>query len=75
MNLVFVCPPGVQPGGFVLTPDVVWYCRQLLLFSASALADTESKSFDCALVSTLVTYEDSGNGNHRDYCNYMFHLY
>ena len=31
---------GVQPGGFVLSPDLVWYCRVLLLFSASDLTDT-----------------------------------
>ena len=25
MDLVFVCPPGVQARGFVMTPDSVWY--------------------------------------------------
>ena len=43
MDLVFIRPLGVQPGGFVLTPHSVWYCRVLLLFSTSALTDTGSK--------------------------------
>jgi hypothetical protein len=30
----------------------------LLLFSASAISDTGSKSFDCALVPTLEIYDD-----------------
>jgi hypothetical protein len=29
-------PPGIEPGGFVVSPDTVWYARVLLLFSASA---------------------------------------
>ena len=77
MDLVFVRPPGVQPGGFVLTPDSVWHCCILLLFSASALTDTGSKSFKCALVSTLKTYETSGNGNYCDDCddcNYLNYM-
>ena len=57
MDLVFVRPPGVQPGGFVLTPASVWYCRVLLLFSTSVVTDTGSKSFDCAMVSTLEPYQ------------------
>ena len=69
MDPVFVRPSGVQPRGFFLTPASVWYCRVLLLFSASALTDTGSKSFDCVLVSTLETLETSGNGNYCDYCN------
>ncbi len=41
----------------------------LLLFSASAMTDTgskffESEGFDCALVSTLETYDDPENGNY-----------
>ena len=43
-------PPGIEPGGFVVSPDSVWYARVLLLFSASAATDTGSKSFECALV-------------------------
>ena len=63
MDLVFVRPPGVQPGGFTLTSDSVRYCQALLLFSASFLTDTGSKSFDCAFVSTLETYKDPANGD------------
>ena len=62
MDQVFVRSPGVESSGFVLSPASVWYCSVLLLFSASALTDTGSKSFECALVSTLETYETSGNG-------------
>ena len=35
--------------------------------------DTGSKSFDCALVSTLETYVDPENGNHWYYCYYCCH--
>ena len=78
MDPVFVRPPGVEPRGFVLTPASVWYCRVLLLFSASALTDTGSKSFDCALVSTLEKLETAGNGNYCNYstyCNYFANMY
>ena len=78
MDPVFVRPPGVEPRGFVLTPASVWYCRVLLLFSASALTDTGSKSFDCALVSTLEKLETAGNGNYCNYstyCNYIANMY
>ncbi len=61
-------PPGIEPGGFVVSPDSVWYAPVLLLFSASAATDTGSKSFDCALVSTMETYDDRThdpeNGRH-----------
>ncbi len=60
LDLVMIRPPGT----FVVTPDSVWYARVLLLFSASAQTDTGSKSFDCALVSTLETYDDPENGNY-----------
>ncbi len=52
-----------------------WYARGLLLFSASAQTDTGSKSFDCALVSTLETYDDPENGNYWYYCNYLSLLF
>ena len=74
MDIAFVHPPGVQPGGFVLTPDSVWYCRVLLLFSTSALIVTGSKTFDGALVSTLETYEKSDNGSYCDYCDYSDYM-
>ena len=63
---------GVDNGAFVVSPDTVWYARVLLLFSASAMTDTGSKSFECALVSTLETYDDPENGNYYyNYFNYI----
>ncbi len=62
-------PPGIEKGAFVVTPDSIWYAQGLLLFSALAQTDTGSKSFDCALVSTLETYDDPENGNYWYYCN------
>ncbi len=57
---MMIRPPGIDNGTFVVTPESVWYTRVLLLFSqaASAQTDTGSKSFDCALMSTLETYDD-----------------
>ena len=54
----------------LVSPDTVWYARVLLLFSASAMTDTGSKSFECALVSTLETYDDPENGYYINYNNY-----
>ncbi len=42
----------------MVSPDSVWYALVLLLFSASAATGTGSKSFECALVSTMETYHD-----------------
>jgi hypothetical protein len=73
-------PPGIDNGAFVVSPESVWYARVLLLFSDSAVTDTGSKTFDCALVSTLETYDDPENGNYLyythycDYCHYL-HLF
>ena len=72
MDLVMIRPPGIDNGAFVVMPDSVWYARVLLLFSASAATDTGSKSFDCALVSTLESYDDPENGNHN---NYDYHIH
>ena len=66
-------PSGIDTGAFVVSPDTVWYARVLLLFSASAATDTGSKSFDCALVSTLETYDDTENGNYAYYTCYIIH--
>jgi len=71
LDLVMIRPPGIESGGFIVSPDTVWYARVLLLFSASAATDTGSKSFDCALVSTLETYDDPENGNYINYANYI----
>ncbi len=55
MDPVMIRPPGIDNGAFVVSPESVWYASVLLLFSASAMTDTGSKSFDCALISTLET--------------------
>ncbi len=61
-DLVIIRPPGIDNGAFVVKPDTVWYARVLLLFSTSVTTDTGAKAFDCALVSTLETYDDPENG-------------
>ena len=73
MDFVMIRPPGIDNGAFVVSPDTVWYARVLLLFSASAATDTGSKSFDCALVSSLESYDDPDNGNYINYDNYMYY--
>ena len=70
LDLVMIRPPGIDNGAFVVAPDSVWYARVLLLFTASVTTDTGSKSFDCALVSTLETYDDPENGINLNYLYY-----
>ncbi len=55
-------PPGIDNGAFVVSLETVWYAQALPLFSASAKTGTGSKSYDCALVSTMETYDDPENG-------------
>ncbi len=85
LDMVMIRPPGINNGAFVMSPDTVWYAlvyfcsvwyaRVLFLFSASALTDTGSKSFECALVSTLETYNDPENGNYcYNYFNYTKYM-
>jgi hypothetical protein len=72
-----------RPGlSTLLSMEALEVCRRInraliscsqLLFSASAMTDTGSKSFECALVSTMETYDDPENGNYvyyTYYCNY-----
>ena len=73
LDMVMIRPPGIDNGAFVVSQDTVWYARVLLLFSASAMTDTGSKSFECALVSTLETYDDPDNGNYINYTNYDYY--
>ena len=73
MDFVMIQPPGIDNGAFVVSQDTVWYARVLLLFSASATTDTGSKSFDCALVSTLESYDDPDNGKYINYDYYMYY--
>jgi hypothetical protein len=68
-------PPGIDSGAFVVSPDSVWYARVLLLFSASAMTDTGSKSFECSLVSTLEAYDDPDNGNYDYYTYYRNYMH
>ena len=75
MDPVIIRPPGIDYGAFVVTPESIWYARVLLLFSASAMTDTGSKSFDCALISTLETYDDPENGNYVYYTSYINYVY
>ncbi len=70
LDLVMIRQPGIDNGAFVVSPDSVWFARVLLLFSASAMTDTGSKTFECALVSTLETYNDPHNGNNIHYIIY-----
>ncbi len=71
LDIVMIWPPGIDNGASVVSPDSVWYARILLLFSASATTDTGSKSFECALVSTLETYDNPENGNCINYITYV----
>jgi hypothetical protein len=78
MDTVIIRPLDIDNGAFVVSPESVWYARVLLLFSASAMTDTGSKSFDCALVSTMETYDDPENGYYlyyTHYCNYCHYLH
>jgi len=74
MDPVIIRPPGIDNGAFIVTPESIWYARVLLLFSASAMTDTGSKSFDCALISTLEKYDDPENGNYAHYTYYDTHF-
>ena len=76
MDPVMIRPPGINNGAFIVSPESIWYACVFLLFSASAMTDTGSKFFDCALVSTLETYDDPENGNYVHYTyydNYSFY--
>ncbi len=59
----------IDNGAFIVSLETIWYARILLLFSASAETDTGSKSFDCALVSTMETHDVPENGY------YMYYIY
>jgi hypothetical protein len=62
MDLVLIRPPGILAGAFIVSPNSFLYAQVLLLFSTTVATDTGSKSFDCALVSKLETYDDPENG-------------
>ena len=74
-DLSIIRPPGIEPGGFVLTPDSVWYCRVLLIFSFSTMTDTGSRSFDCALVAVMEQHDRRlARGNDLIYFNYLAYM-
>jgi hypothetical protein len=64
LDMVMIRQPGINNGGFVVSPDTVCFAQDLPLFSTSAMTDTGSRSFECALVSKLETYDDPDNGNY-----------
>ena len=70
-------PAGIPPGGFILTPDSITteYTAIQFLFSFSAMTDTGSKSFDCALVSVLEPYEGLSAGGYLTYLTYVNYLF
>jgi hypothetical protein len=79
MDLVMMCPPGILAGAFVVSPDPTWHTRVFLPFSLTVALGAWSKSYDCALVSTLENYDDPQNGtylsdlNYFDCCGYCKH--
>jgi hypothetical protein len=73
LDLTMIRPHCIDHGGFVVSQDTVWYALVLLPFSFSAQTDTGSKMFDCALVSTLETYDYPENGNYQCYGCYLYY--
>ncbi len=69
-----IWPKLIDNGAFVVSLETIWYARVLLLFSASAKTDTGSKSFDCALVSTMEICDDPENGYYMYYTYYMYYM-
>jgi hypothetical protein len=67
LDMVMIRQQGNNIGVFVVSPDTVWFAWVLLLFSASAMTDTGSKSFKCALVWTLEINDNPENGNYINY--------
>jgi len=54
-DFVFIRPPGIEEGGFQLSPNNVWYCKVLLLFTIQAQTDIDGSTadFECAFVSVM----------------------
>jgi hypothetical protein len=50
LDLVMILSPVLDHGAFAVSPDSVCYALVLLLFSATS--QTNTKTFDCGLVST-----------------------
>ena len=68
--------PRISPGlpacavlaGFQLSPDNVWYCKVLLLFTIQAHTDMDGSTaeFECAFVSVMETMEPRDVDNLSD---------
>jgi hypothetical protein len=67
-DFVFIRPPGIEEGGFRLSPDNVWYCKVLLLFTIQAQTDINCSTadFECAFVSVMETMEPRDGDNLSD---------
>jgi len=67
-DFVFIRPPGIEEGGFRLSPDNVWYCKVLLLFTIQAQTDMggSTAEFECAFVSVMETMEPRDGDNLSD---------
>jgi hypothetical protein len=65
---------GYRPWGLCRFAQYSLVCSGITPFSASATTDTGPKSFECALVSTLETYDDPENGNYMHYIHYIHYL-
>ena len=80
MDPVIIRPPCIDNEAFFVSPESIWYACVLLLFSASAMTNTGSKSFDCTLISTWEMYDDPENGNYvhytysHNYCIYCIYI-
>ena len=67
-DFVFFRPPGIEEGGFRLSPDNVWYCKVLLLFTIQAQTDINGSTadFECAFVSVMETMKPRDGDNLSD---------
>ncbi len=58
-----IWPLGIDSGTFMVSPKSFWYALALPFFSATAQTETGSKTFDCALMSTLGVNDDPDQGH------------
>jgi len=67
-DFVFIRPPGIEKGGFQLSPDNVWYCKVLLLFTIQVQTDSNGSTaeFECAFVSVMETMGPRDGDNLSD---------
>ncbi len=67
-DFVFIRPPGIEKGGFQLSPDNVWYCKVLLLFTIQVQTDSDGSraEFECAFVSVMETMGPRDGDNLSD---------